>query len=63
MTPTLTLTRPMAQTLGWCLIVYVAAESCSVTVRLALEEFRNLTVTEDLSDCVTEAVKSRISYA
>lgn len=43
--------------------MYVAAESCSVTVRLALEEFRNLTVTEDLSDCVTEAVKSRISYA
>ncbi len=43
--------------------MYVAAESCSVTVRLALEEFGSLTVTEDLSDCVTEAVKSRISYA
>ncbi len=53
----------MAQTLGWCLTVCVAAESCSVTVRLALEELSDLTVTEDLSDCVTEAVKPGSSYA
>ena len=46
----------MAQTLGWCLIVCVAAESYSVTVMLALEKLGDSTVTEDLSDCVTEAV-------
>ena len=59
----LNLTMPMAQTLGWCLIVCVAAGSCSVTVRLALEELSDLTVTEDLSDCVTEAVKPGPFYA
>jgi len=41
----------------------VAAESCSVTVRLALQKLSDLTVTEDLSDCVTEAVKPGTSYA
>lgn len=55
-TLTLTLTWPMAQTLGWYLIACVAAESCSVTVRLVLEKLSDLSVTEDLSDCVTEAV-------
>lgn len=34
-----------------------------MTVRLALEELSDLTVTEDLSDCVTEAVKPGSSYA
>ncbi len=44
------------QTLGWHLLLCVAAESCSVTLRLALEKLSDLTVTEDLSGCVTEAV-------